>query len=170
MSKQAADKKALEAELAKYKPLAEQALPLALQTAGFDSDSETADLLQTRFQKATAAGYEKDFLSWVRDTEGAAKDPIAARFRAAPSPAPAQAPKAEAPKAEAPPAAPPAARAPSTPTTTSTTAPPQVGWTEAQVKAANDRLLVEYSKATAERKAAIKTEMEANRQKIAPVT
>ena len=170
VSKLSEGKKAAEALAAKLQALADRAAPLAAKAHGYETDADTLETLQNRYEKSVKNGYTADFSDWLGDSEGAAKDPIAARFRAAPSPAPAQASKAEAPKAEAPPAPPPAARVPSTPTTTSTTAPPQVGWTEAQVKAANDRLLVEYSRATPERRVAIKTEMQANREKLAPVT
>ena len=166
VSKLSEGKKAAEEKASKLQALADRAAPLAAKAHGYETDADTLETLQARYEKSVKNGYTADFSDWLGDSEGAAKDPVAARFRAAPSPAPAQAPKAEAPKAEAPPAA----RVPSTPTTTSTTAPPQVGWTEAQVKTANDRLLVEYSKATPERRAAIRTEMEANRGKIAPVT
>ena len=169
VSKLSEGKKAAEEKAAKLQALADRAAPLAAKANGYETDADTLETLQARYEKSVKNGYTADFSDWLGDSEGAAKDSVAARFRAAPSPAPAQAPKAEAPKAEAPPAPPPA-RVPSTPTTTSTTAPPQVGWTEAQVKAANERLLLEYSRATPERKAAIKIEMETNRQKIAPVT
>mgnify|MGYP003337416331 CR=1 FL=1 len=170
VSKLSEGKKAAEEKASKLQALADRAAPLAAKAHGYETDADTLETLQARYEKSVKNGYTADFSDWLGDSEGAAKDSVAARFRTAPAPAPAQAPKAEAPKAETPPAALPAARVPSTPTTTSTTAPPQVGWTEAQVKAANDRLLVEYSKATPERRAAIKTEMETNRQKIAPVT
>ena len=119
VSKLSESKRNLEAQVAKLQPLADRAAPLAAKAHGYETDADTLETLQARYEKSVKNGYTADFSDWLGDSEGAAKDSVAARFRTAPAPAPAQAPKAEAPKAETPPAAPPAARVPSTPTTTS---------------------------------------------------
>ena len=113
VSKLSEGKKAAEALAAKLQALADRAAPLAAKAHGYETDADTLETLQNRYEKSVKNGYTADFSDWLGDSEGAAKDPIAARFRSAPPAA--QAPKTEAPKTEAPPAPPPA-RVPSTPT------------------------------------------------------
>lgn len=160
--------KTLAASLSKAEGLARQAAPLAAKANGFEFDPDSLEMLQARYEKGQKAGYESDFASWLSDAEGAGRDPVASRFRASTPPA-ATAPKVEAPAA--PPAAPPAAAAPRPPSTlpttpTTTTAPPVVRMTEEQVSAMNAKLTAEYKSATPERRAAIKTEINKNREMV----
>ena len=98
-------------------------------------------------------------------SDGAGKDPVASRFRSS-SPAPKVEPaKNEAPKVD-PPSPAPKPSVPSTPTAAPASAPsPRL--TESQVQEINAKLMSEYRGATPERRAAIKGEMEANRNKLA---
>jgi hypothetical protein len=159
ISKLSEKNKELATSLQKAEGLAKQAAPLAAKANGYEFDADSLEMLQARYEKGQKSGYESDFASWLADAEGAGKDPVASRFRAsAPSASPAS-PPAAAPKAtEATPAATP--RLPTTPTATNT--PAVVRMTQEQVSAVNARLMQEYKSASAERRAAIKTEVQKN--------
>jgi len=164
VSKLSEKNKELSMSLQKAEGLAKQAAPLAAKANGFEFDGDSLEMLQARYDKAQKAGYESDFAAWLGDAEGAARDAVAQRFRAAQ----AQTTQAAPPKAEAPPAAPPAAKPteqvtsklPTTPTATN--APPVVRMTAEQIQAANAKLLSEARTATPERRAQIKAETDKN--------
>ncbi len=144
--------------------VAAQTVPLAAKMAGYDADGDTLEILQARYGKAQAAGYQGSVVDWLGDAEkGAGIDPTAARFRASPAPAPA-------PGGAPAPAPPPAGKLPSAPAP----APPRLSgaMTAEQVAAAN-RPLIEAraqalrtgNKADADR---LMGEINANRAKIGP--
>jgi hypothetical protein len=162
VSKLSEGKRAAEERATKAEGLARQAAPLAAKAHGYEFDGDSLEMLQARYEKSQKAGYESDFASWLGDSEGAGKDPVASRFRSsAPAAPPARTP--EAPQAT-PPVTPPAPRLPTTPTTTTT--PPVVRMTAEQVAAQNAKLLKEYKSASPERKAAIKAEIDQNRNQV----
>ena len=158
-------RKAAEEKAAKLQDLADRAAPLAAKASGFDSDPDTLETLQLRYERAAKNGYAADFSDWLADADGAGKDSVASRFRSS-SPAPKAEPaKSEAPKAD-PPSPAPKSSVPSTPTAAPASAPtPRL--TESQVQEINSKLMAEYRGATPERRSAIKVEMEANRNKLA---
>lgn len=165
VSKLSEGKRAAEERAAKAEGLAKQAAPLAAKANGYEFDADSLEMLQARYEKGQKAGYEADFASWLADAEGAGKDPVASRFRAATPAAttPASPPKA----AEPPPAAPKEAPRPPLPTTPTSTNPPAVvRMTEAQVSALNAKLMQEYKGATAERRVAIKAEVAKNWEQV----
>ena len=160
VSKLSEKNKELSMSLQKAEGLAKQAAPLAAKANGFEFDGDSLEMLQARYDKAQKAGYEPDFAAWLGDAEGAARDAVAQRFRAAQ----AQTTQAAPPKIEAPPAAnpaePPPSKLPTTPTATN--APPVVRMTAEQIQAANAKLLSEARTATPERRAQIKAETNKN--------
>jgi len=160
VSKLSEKNKELSMSLQKAEGLAKQAAPLAAKANGFEFDPDSLETLQTRYEKAQKAGYETDFAAWLGDAEGAARDAVAQRFRAAQ----AQTTQAAPPKTEPPPAAkptePPPSKLPTTPTATN--APPVVRMTAEQIQAANAKLLSEARTATPERRAQIKAETDKN--------
>ena len=81
VSKLSEGKKAAEALAAKLQALADRAAPLAAKAHGYETDADTLETLQARYEKSVKNGYAADFSDWLGDVEGAAKDPIAARFR-----------------------------------------------------------------------------------------
>jgi hypothetical protein len=104
------------------------------------------------------------------DAEGAGKDAVAARFRAAPAkvePDPAKPAQKAEPKSDP---AKPATTLPSSPTAAATAPPQNPEALQKRAHEANQLLLKEYARATPERKAAIKVEMEKNRSLVAPPT
>jgi len=160
VSKLSEKNKELSMSLQKAEGLAKQAAPLAAKANGFEFDGDSLEMLQARYEKAQKAGYEPDFAAWLGDAEGAARDAVAQRFRAAQ----AQTTQAAPPKTETPPAAkpaePPPSKLPTTPTATN--APPVVRMTAEQIQAANAKLLSEARTATPERRAQIKAETDKN--------
>ena len=160
VSKLSEKNKELSMSLQKAEGLAKQAAPLAAKANGFEFDGDSLEMLQARYDKAQKGGYESDFAAWLGDAEGAARDAVAQRFRAAQ----AQTTQAAPPKTETPPAAkpaePPPSKLPTTPTATN--APPVVRMTAEQIQAANAKLLSEARTATPERRAQIKAETDKN--------
>ena len=163
VSKLSEQKKTAEAEAAKLRALADRAAPLAAKASGYDSDADTVEMLQARYEKAAKAGYAGDLAEWLGDAEGAGKDTVAARFR---SQVQTQEPAKVEPKVE--PRTEPKAEPTGLPRTpTVTTAPATTPrMTSEQVAKLNEPLLAEYRNATPERRAAIKTEIAANQQKV----
>lgn len=154
VSKLSEKAKAAEERATKAEGLAKQAAPLAAKAHGYDFDPDTLETLQARYEKSQRSGYESDFASWLGDSDGAGKDPVASRFRAQ-----ADAPKVDTPKAE-PKADPPKAVLPTSPTAAAS--PAVVRMTQDQIAERNKPLHKEYQGATPERRKEIRTEIQKN--------